>query len=239
MITIVYITCFFLFFAGLLWFWYVFLKTRKFPKLQAAAVVLFGMGFLMSAFFESKQIEIRQKKASELADAAYEENTSVYSGWMEDLYSSEEKRMESYQWDTENLNLENSSNLETAADMLQNVCLTYVRMSTVNFDEAQFKEFQNNKEDYLGKNVDLYGSCYQMTDARELPFSKVFSTQNPSCKLCACYYQYEDSEERFIVWGPSTIWTPVSVEEAGYPDGVYIGQINLENISYDVYVKNY
>lgn len=241
MITIAYIACFCLFFMSLLWVWYLFLKTRKLPKLPTVAAALLGAGFLFFAALDGVQMEVRQQKASELADAAYEEGENVYSSWYEALYSEEEDKLANYQWDKKNLNLENSSNLETAADMLQNVCLSYIfrDRSTVNSDESEFVEFQNRKGDYLGKVVDLYGSCYQMTDGQELPFSELFSSQNPSCSLSVCYYQYEDREERFIVWRPASMWSPASVEDADYPDGVYIGQINLENVSYDVYVKNY
>ena len=243
MITILYIICFVLFFISLLWFWYSFLKNRKLSKGIAAAVIVLGVGFVLFAAVDNAKMKERSLVASEMADADFDENREEDGGseWNRKLYRAEQEKMESYQWDKDHLNLEESPNRNTAADMLQNVYMAYLnnRISLEDSSGEEFEKFQSNRGGYLGKYVDLYGICYQMTDAKELPFSEVFSSQNPSCELRAFYYQYEGREERFLVWEPSTIWTPASLEEAEYMDGAYIGQIELEQVWYDVYVKNF
>lgn len=148
--------------------------------------------------------------------------------------------MHAYSWDPTNLDLETSANKAVAAKVLHNVSLNYLLESIVMLDEdaLSLKEFRKDKARWLGTYMDLEGICYQWTDASELSFTKLFTSINPDYKVVAFYYDYPDQKEKFIVWRPDTKWAPEKLEEAGYPDGIYIGQINRDGENFDVFVSN-
>ncbi len=237
-ITLAYIVLFVTFCICLLGEWNAVLKRKKSRYLWIVFMILLGGCFMISVYADSIQIQKRSQIASQRINEAF--NVDQYSVWFEQEFSEEEKRLDAYSWEEKHLNLENSENLETAANMIQNIYMSYLIKTIVvlDSDDLKIEEFRSNKGKYLGNYMDLSGECYLRTDASELFFTKKFTNLNPACKVAAFYYIYPDGEGKFIVWRPDTKWTPEELEDAEYPDGIYIGELTKNGETFDVFVRN-
>lgn len=237
-ITAGYIVSFCLFVSGAFWEWNAVLKKKRIWYLPVILMILSGSLFVFFVYQDTFQMEKNAELAAEEVNRKSQENPD--SAWVRQQCVREEERLHSYSWDQTNLDLETSVNKAVAAEVLHNISLNYLLESIVMLDEdaLSLKEFRKDKARWLGTYMDLEGICYQRTDASELSFTKLFTSINPDCKVVAFYYDYPDQEEKFIVWRPDTKWAPEKLEEAGYPDGIYIGQINRDGENFDVFVSN-
>ena len=239
-ITLSYIMLFLVFCICSFLEWIAVLKRHKSKCLWIVLMILSGTGFIISAYADSIQVKERSQIASEMINAAFDENMDQYSVWFEEKFSQEEKRLNSYSWDQKHLNLEDSGNLETASEMLKNIYMDYLIKTITVLDEdyLEIEDFRNDKGKWLGKYMELTGECYRRTDASELFFTQEFTRSNPECKITAFYYTYPDEKGKFIVWRPDTKWAPEELEDADYPDGIYIGELTQNGEKFDVFVRN-
>lgn len=239
-ITLSYILSFLVFCISVFFEWKAVLNRMKSKYLWIVLAILSGVVFLFSAYADSFQIESRSQIASEMINEAYAENPNQYPSWFEKQFSEEEERMDSYLWDRDNLNLETSMNVETAGEMLQNIYLDYLvkTITILDSENLTIEDFRKNKGEWIGKYMDLDGNCYLRTDGSELFFTKEFTRSNSDCKIAAFYYTYPDEDGKFIVWRPDTRWTPEGIEDADYPDAIFIGELTQDGEDFDVFVRN-
>lgn len=239
-ITLSYIISFLIFGASAFLEWSTVLKRKKSRYLWIIFMILSGIIFLLSAYADDFQIKKRSQIASEMVNKAFDENPDQYSSWFEKQFSEEEKLLDSYFWDRENLDLESGTNVETAGEMLQNICMGYLvkTITVLNSEDLTIEEFRKDKGKWLGKYMDLSGTCYLRTDASELFFTKEFTKLNPDCEIAAFYYTYPNGDGKFIVWRPDTKWAPEKAEDANYPDAIYIGEVIQDGETFDIFVRN-